>query len=193
MGQLKSGWLCLCLATGLVGSIVGCGGSDDEEVAGGPDTSSGSVQTGDVKPASTASRGGKKTPAGRPEIDGIPLDVFFPEPLLVVSQTDTIAKTDNGQETPTTGIPENVPDVEKPETPDPGTGVVAWNQVIPAERVKGEMKSIRLQLQQRLTTLASYNSSYLEIPIFGATLSLLAEVARRHPDDIAWKENSRYI
>jgi len=183
------------VATSLAGSIAGCGGNDEEDAAGSPGTTSGSADSGDVKPASTQTGGGKKTKNDRPAIDGIPLDVFFPEPLLVASDSGTVASTPA-----VTPVPGTTPETGgEPETTEPqqpaaaAGGVVSWEKVIPAERVKGEMKSIRLQLQKRLTTLASYNSSYLEIPVFGATLALLAEVARRHPDDIAWKENSRYI
>jgi len=195
MTQLKSDWLCLFVAASLAGAIAGCGSSDEEDAAGDAGATSDSASAGHVKSVSTRTGGGKKTKDDRPAIDGIPLDVFFPEPLLVASESGTVASTGTAAPVPgTTPDAGTEPQTAEPEQPAASAGgAVSWEKVIPAELVKGEMKSIRLQLQKRLTTLASYNSSYLEIPVFGATLSLLAEVARRHPDDIAWKENARYI
>lgn len=190
MTQRKSNWSCLFVAAGLAFSFAGCGG-DSEGSSDGDAKASNSGKEGGKQSTSTGGSS-KKGSDERPNIDGIPIDVFFSEPLAVAAESgEVVAST-----TPNGPVPGTTPKetVEAPEEPAPAAGgAVAWNEVISPDMLKGEMKSIRLQLQQRLTTLASYNSSYLEIPIFATTMSLLAEVARRHPDDISWKENAKYI
>lgn len=188
MAQRYSVFLCLLAAMTI--SLSGCGGSDEE--SGGDEGTPESAAPGGDSKAGSANTAGSSKDSGdeRPNIDGIPLDVFYPDPLVVASETGTVvaASTPVAQpgETETTQ-----PEVTEPETP--AAGEVTWDQVIPIDMVKDEMKSIRLQLQQRLATLASYNSSYLEIPVFGSTLGLMAEVARRHPDDISWKDSAKFI
>jgi hypothetical protein len=189
MTQRKSNWLCLFVAAGLAFSFAGCVG-DSEDSSDGQSASSKSGNDGGERSASTGGGSSKKGSDERPNIDGIPIDVFFPEPLAVAAETGEIVATATPNRPGTK--PETVETPEEPESAAAG-GAVVWNEVISPEMLKGEMKSIRLQLQRRLTTLASYNSSYLEIPIFATTMSLMAEVARRHPDDISWKENAKYI
>lgn len=194
MTQLKSSWLCLFVAAGLAFSFVGCGGDDEEDSEEETSSNSGG-SSGTSKPKAN----GGSTQVGvedRPNIDGIPIDVFFPEPLVTASETGEVVTSvaptpaTSGTEPETgTGGESDPPAEAKPA----GDGAVAWHDVISPEMLKGEMKSIRLQLQQRLMTLASYNSSYLDIPILGSTLSLLAEVARRHPEDISWKKDAKYL
>lgn len=179
----------LFLAAGLAISAVGCGGGDDE--ASGDEGTSASTNGGGSK-GSTVKTGGNSKGGGdeRPDIDGIPLDVFYPDPLVVASETGTVVAS-----TPvtTTTTPETTTTPKDPEPETPATAEVTWDKIITVDMLKGEMKSVRLQLQQRLMTLASYNSSYLEIPVFGSTLGLMAEVARRHPGDVSWKDDAKYI
>lgn len=198
MTPLKSIWLSLCVAVGLAVSIVGCGGGD-EEGSGGGETAAGTETGGGANGGSAKTGGSVSGGDQRPNIDGIPLDVFYNDPLVVAAETGQVVAA----ATPTTGTGTD-PGTTEPETTEGGEsttaepasasgGAVVWSDVITAAMVKDEMMSIRLQLQQRLATLASYNSSYLEIPVFGSTLGLLAEVARRHPDDISFKKNAKYI
>ena len=190
MTQLKSNWLRLFVAAGLAFSFAGCGG-DSEDGSDGDAEASKPGKDGGKQSASTGGSS-KKGSDERPNVDGIPIDVFFPEPLAVAAESgEVVASTTPAGPGPGTTPTETV---ETPEEPAPAAGgTIDWKDVISPDIIKGEMKSIRLQLQQRLSTLASYNSSYLEIPIFATTLSLLAEVARRHPDDISWKENAKFI
>jgi len=178
----------ICLSLFLAISAAGCGG-DDEDTGdeGTTSTEGGSGSKGSITKTGESSKGSSDE---RPNIDGIPLDVFYPDPLVVASETGTVVATN----VPETTTPETTTTI--PEDPEPGTATTAkvtWDKVITVAMLKGEMKSVRIQLQQRLMTLATYNSSYLEIPVFGSTLGLMAEVARRHPDDVSWKENAKYI
>ncbi|MDA0586522.1 MAG: hypothetical protein O2820_11490 [Planctomycetota bacterium] len=193
MTQQKSNWLCLFVAAGLAFSLAGCGGSS-EDSSEGDGASSSSGKGGDERSASTGGSS-KKGNDDRPNVDGIPINVFFPEPLAVAAESgEVVAATTPNGEVPGANPVAPPETVETPEEPKPAAGgAVAWNEVITVDVLKDELKSIRLLLQQRLSTLASYNSSYLEIPIFATTMSLMAEVARRHPDDVSWKKNAKYI
>ncbi|MBC8289417.1 MAG: hypothetical protein H8E37_03780 [Planctomycetes bacterium] len=190
MTQRFSIRLGLFVAAGLAISAVGCGGddeaSDDEETSASIDGGGGSK--GASGKAGSGSKGGNDE---RPNVDGIPLDVFYPDPLVVASETGTVVASNPTTE-PGTATPETTT-TEEPVLEPPATGKVTWDKIITVDMLKGEMKSVRLQLQQRLMTLASYNSSYLEIPVFGSTLGLMAEVARRHPGDVSWKDDAKYI
>lgn len=188
MTQRFSICLSLFLAASLAISAAGCGGDED---AGDDEGTSTSTEGGGSKGSIAKNGGGSKGGSDeRPNIDGIPLDVFYPDPLVVASETGTVVAT-NVPETTTPETTTTTPEASEPATP--ATAEVTWDKIITVDMLKGEMKSIRLQLQQRLMTLASYNSSYLEIPVFGSTLGLMAEVARRHPENVSWKDNAKYI
>jgi hypothetical protein len=194
MAQRKSNWLCLFVAAGLAFSVAGCGGSSGDSGEG--DSASSNSGKDSAKPSSSTGGRKKKGADDRPNVGGIPIDVFFPEPLAIAAESGEIVASTDPPVGPGPGPTVDPPPGETPEEPETASaagGAVVWNEVISAEMLKSEMKSIRLQLQQRLMTLASYNSSYLEIPIFATTMSLMAEVARRHPDDVSWKGNAKYI
>ena len=188
--QTRIGAAVIALGVGLILGISGCGGDDEGGGdSGGDDQSSSS---GGAKGSGSAKKSVAAN-AGRPEIDGIPLDVFFPEPLAIandrgevggVVRPDAVVQPDEGGAKPE--------EAAAPEAGNPG-GDISWDKLITADLLKSEMKSVRNQLQQRLTALNSYNSSTLEIPVFSTDMALMAEIARRHPEDISWKENAKYI
>jgi hypothetical protein len=164
-----------CLA--LVASVLlaGCGDSAPDE----PST---------VNPTSTAtssSGGGQRLVASvdsRPNINGIPLDVYG----------DLVAAA-SGPNPPGPGPPPPDPNPEPPE-PEPETGgAIVWSDWISAEAIEGEMKAIRNKLAARLTSLGSYNSSYLEMRFSCATMALLAHIATQHDGEVGWKEKGKFI
>jgi hypothetical protein len=105
---------------------------------------------------------------------------------------DLVAAT-TGPNPPGPGPPPPGPDPDPPE-PEPETGgAIVWSDWISAEAIEGEVKTIRNDFAGKLTSLGSYNSSYLEIPIFGSTMALLAQIAIEHDGDIGWKEQAKYI
>jgi len=168
---------CLALVASLL--LAGCGDS-------APDEPSTANPTGT---ATSTSGGGQRVVASvdsRPNIDGIPLDVYG----------DLVATT-SGPNPPGPG-PDDGPqppdsDPEPPE-PEPETGgAIVWSELISAEAIEGEVKAIRNDFAGKLTSLGSYNSSYLEIPIFGSAMALLAQIAIEHDGDIGWKEQAKYI
>ena len=87
MTQRFSICLGLFLAASLSVSTAGCGGDEDEGDDEGTSTSTeGSGSKGSIAKAGGGSQGGSDE---RPNIDGIPLDVFYPAPLVVASETGT--------------------------------------------------------------------------------------------------------
>jgi hypothetical protein len=65
--------------------------------------------------------------------------------------------------------------------------------VIPGEVLDAEVTAIRNRFTADLQTVGSYNSSYLGLPPHAVTLAVLSHIAEKHPDDIRWKANAKYI
>lgn len=189
-------------------SFLGCGGGDDTK----PDTavSTPKIGKGDSKASAASDADDVASDKAARKIYGVPLDVYkdvyFDNPLQVAStQGSTAAPTtespmppDNGQTTPSagdtaskTGTDANTTGTDKPAAS--ATGAVAWDQVISVEMLNAELKSIRNQFSQKLTTLGSYNTSTLELPVLGMSMAVMSEIARQHPGDIRWKENAKFI
>jgi hypothetical protein len=173
-------------------TILGCGGGDEDVK-----TSDNKDSKNKTKAKAASSGGASADEQAAHSVFGVPLDVYrdvyFDNPLEVASATGQAptptVDTDNGGPDKTNMTP-TTPEVV--ETPAAG-GAVAWDKIISAEMLNSEFKALRNNFKQRLTSLASYNSSYLELPIFGMTLSVLAEIGRQHPGELRWKENAKYI
>jgi len=61
------------------------------------------------------------------------------------------------------------------------------------EVIEAEVKAIRNFLNQKLRSVATYNSSVTMIPPRAATLALLAALAADHSGDISWKDDALYV
>lgn len=129
--------------------------------------------------------------SGQTLIEGIPVEVFFNDPLTVVSQA--------GNLTPTSIDPATAQNTDpKPETTtqDPApvetaeTASVDWSKVIPMEILDAEIKSIRNFLTPALQSVGSYNQEFQRIPLQGMTMAALAQIARQHPGDALWKDKA---
>ena len=157
--------------------LTGCGDSAPEDPsAAAPGAGTSTSQSAERLVASVSSR---------PNIDGIPLDVYGD---LIPSVGPPPPGPDGPVDPPPGGEPPN------PAEPEPAAvGKLAWSELISAEAIEGEVKDIRNKLAGRLASLGSYNSSYLEMRFSGATLALLAHIAIQHDGDIRWHEKARYI
>ena len=192
--------LMLSLAA-MVAVFAGCGGGGDAKqpvAEGGSGTST---------QASTGSRGsaGKAEASERPNVGGVPLDVYFDNPLEVASDNRQVGAPPVAVamvENPGTGeTPGGTPIGTEPATtpgvkPDPSAtagGDVNWSALISKDELEGEVQSIRNDLNSRLTNFGAYKRSTPEIPVFSTTLAFLADVARRHEGDIAWKAKAHFI
>ena len=177
----------------------GCGGSEKK-----PDTTSES--SGSTKSESSPGSGSKSSTATaetdeRPSIGGIPLDVYFDDPLGGAADSRTIGGTQVAAAGTGTATPEmatgGTATVEpEPETKPPAAasgGNINWTALITQEDLEGEVQSIRNDLNSRLTNFGAYKRATLEIPVFASTLAFLAEVARRHDGDIKWKDKAHFI
>lgn len=196
------------LALSLIALLMmspGCGGGSKPKPE--PDSSSsGSGSTGSKTEGNSGSGSTSSADASesdeRPSIGGIPLDVYFENPLQVASDQRTLAGTgtavasvDAG--TPaaamSTGTSETVTTEPEPEPPAATGGSINWTALITQDDLESEVQSIRNDLNSRLTNFGAYKRAMLEIPVFSSTLGFLAEIARRHDGDIKWKEKAHYI
>lgn len=178
-------------------AVVGCGGGGDAEKATSDAGSTKSSSSRTTKKA-TGNKSSTKQDDGRKMVGDIPLDVYFDNPLEVASNQGTIgtpavAMTTGGGTPPATGA------VSEPETgPEPPAeersgGDVSWGDLITAEQIKDEVKSIRNDLNSRMTNFGAYKRTTLELPVFASTLCFLADLGRRHEGDISWKDKAHFI
>jgi hypothetical protein len=176
-------------------TFLGCGGGDDPDPKAVKNESSGKT---DKKSAASSKNdaGDKSDPASR-KIFGVPLDVYkdvyFDNPLEVASAKGVTPAVPNTTDVPPEDPGTSTPPPATADTPKPAGGAVAWDTIISADMLNAEFKTLRNQFKQRLSSLGSYNSSYLELPMFGMSLAVLSEIGRQHSGDLRWKENAKYI
>lgn len=186
----------VCLPACLVSLMLVAGCSSSSETTEPEDGSNGQGQAAgnSASAAGGTSRGGLVTTGagGKTIIDGIPVDVWFTDPLAVYSQSGSVAAS---PVTPQPGQTTNEPPTETP-TQDPApaeppkAASVAWDKIIPMEFLDAEIKSVRNFLTPTLQTVGSYNREVLQIPTQAMTMSALAQVALNHPGDALWKDNA---
>jgi len=136
----------------------------------------------------------------------VPQDAFFDSPYEVatdqtllaggagttgVGPADTGAGMGFAAEGETPGMQAD-PAPAEPE-PAAATGDLAWSELISAQVLDDEVKSVRNFLQENVTSVGNFNSSMLMIPPRAATLAALAELARMEPDGISWAEDAGYV
>lgn len=156
----------------------------------------------------------------RPEtrwIGDIPYDVFFDDPLTIATNTATIGGSPQAVPTSSTssssgpdssmasigGTPqrsaptENAMNSSASTSVDPAAtappGEVDWAEVLPANMLNDEVKSLRTNLTANLLTVATYNRSIPAISNDGAMLSAMAAIATRHSGSIPWKDKAPFV
>lgn len=125
-------------------------------------------------------------------IGGIPVDVWYNDPLAVVAQTGNVSPAAGTQEAPQATIEtptENTTENPAPAEP-PKAASADWDKIIPMPILDAEIKSIRNFLTPTLQTVGSYNRDFMQIPTYAMTMSALAQVALHHSGDALWKDNA---
>lgn len=145
---------------------------------------------------------------GRKWFGTIPFDVFFDEPYAVAANQTPIGPgadpvmpgipspeqpANDGGSSPAPGPETPAGDPGTPETPDAAATAFAWDQLIDAQTLDDEVKSIRNFFRETLQSVGNYNSSMLMIPPRAATMSVLAAVAGEHPEEVSWKDDAGYV
>ena len=152
------------------------------------------VLNAQTKPAKPKSGTGIRVDdKGRKFINNIPLDVFFDNPLEIVSSNKNPAGTADAPPTAPTKT-EAAPPASNTSgaTPPAKTGETAWQELIPMDELQGEVKSLRNSLTKAMTNPASYNSGFKAIAIDGAEMAALAGIVQQHTDTLSWKDKSQY-
>ncbi len=187
--------------------LTGCGGGDSAKVAEpqaepasdandqptDPAPASAAAPTNSAPGASAADGNLVQKRAGTTWIGQIPLDVWYDDPIGVASTAGQVAPpTEVANTTPMT-TPMETPAEPMPKPMPASSGGPDWKRIIPAELLDAEVTTIRNRFNADLQNVGSYNRSYLAIPPHAAALSALAHIAGKHPGDIRWKENAKYI
>ncbi|QDU11122.1 cytochrome c [Gimesia aquarii] len=189
--------VCTCLFAVV---LTGCGGGTPTAPAPQP-----SSQSSNATPNTQVAQNAKKQPAKTSEkkvkddrkmIDGIPYDVWFDNPLAVAANSKSVTPvalpgTSVANSTAASTSP-NATKTTETQEPSP-TGGVDWKTIIPMPVVEAQVKEIRNRLTRNMQSVGTYNTSYLELPTFTATLAALAGIVTEHPEDIGWKKNAKYL
>ncbi|MEZ6063338.1 MAG: hypothetical protein R3C19_23570 [Planctomycetaceae bacterium] len=143
---------------------------------------------------------------GNKYLGKIPFDVFAVHPYEIAADTTPV----NGAATATIPVVANSGNVPQTDVPDatsqnPGTSPTpattansgsagdGWDSVISRDVLEAEIKDIRNFLTPTLQSVGNFRSSMAMIPPKAATLGVLAEVAREHPDKVTWVEDAAYL
>jgi hypothetical protein len=200
---LRHHGLALGITAGLgLSLVVGCSGKSG--TSGGPAAAGGAAEEpGDSgeHAASKPAKGGDKQAAGskRPMVGDIPLDVWLDNPIGESKKTGTAAAAaptvaavtpDKPMET---AAAKPVPAEAPAETPM-AAGGGDWASVIPLEDLQEETKTIRLELQDWLTSVQKYNGHYKDdIVAHGSVLAALGGIALEHPEKVSWKDHAAHV
>ncbi|MDA1015428.1 MAG: hypothetical protein O3A00_13375 [Planctomycetota bacterium] len=136
-----------------------------------------------------------------PEVYAAPKDVTADVVTPPEGKPGTTNPTPEPGTTPTTPTPTpKVPDTTPDTTPKPATktptavvGNVNWGDLISGEELDGEAKALRNILTRSTTTMGQFRRTQKEIGAAGATLALVAMIAKQHPEDIRWKEKAGFV
>jgi len=132
---------------------------------------------------------------GRRWIGEIPYDVWFEDPLSVLAEDQSADETRSPNQTGTVAEPTGR-DSEGKQTdivPDLPTTRIKWENIIAAEQLQTEAKTILNRLTTSMQSVATYNRSYEEIGVQAATLAAIAGILASHSGSHRWKENAAHI
>ena len=171
---------------GVVG-LVALGGGCAPDAAEPVDDAPPAIPADDPVPAAaTESAESTAVTLDRPPLPG---DVFFEDPLAIAANSARLPGSDVTPKAMATAEP--TPEPEEPEAPK--KAAVDWASILPAELLNAEMLRIRDRFAPKLEEISSYNNSLLELPPYLAEMTALAVIAGRHPQDVPWREDAKYI
>jgi hypothetical protein len=163
---------------------------------------------------------GKATTRKSRTIDGIPIDLWFDDPLAVAA--DKSVAPDAGGSRSATAAPvalaatpaERIPPAATPPAKaDPDSGATSsgndganpgdesaaasggddWASLITGDLIKDEIKRIRKGINDSTANVGQYNKSRAAIKSDANVLATLAVVAAEHPENFTWKRNAKYV
>lgn len=200
MTQLRQTWFCTTLL--MLFFAIGCGGNNsssvtqpDEDSSTSEDTPQTASPDSGTKPSTPAPNDGSLVVQrdGKKWIGDVPVDVWYDDPLSVAATSGQVAQPTATPETQVAKVDNPAPENQPEAVPEKASDGIDWESVIPAELLDAEVTSIRNRFNADLQTVGSYNSSYLAIPPHVVTLAVMAHIATKHPGEIRWKENAKYI
>lgn len=164
---------------------------DSESAVAPPGKSggSGSAAHGTGTVASASAKG--------PMIGDIPLNVWLDNPIAESKKTGAAAPAakPGTAEKPGETVATATKAAPLPNEPaKPAAGGDDWASVISGEDLQGEIKKIKLELQDHLSAIGKYNAHYKEdIMANGSVLGGLAAIAIVHPEKVSWKEHAAQV
>lgn len=183
-----STWLALSL---LAAVFAGCDNSHPEKNAADDHPSKTTKST----PKTTDSKAKSVTvdAIGRKWIGDIPYDVFFEDPLALVSDS---AKVATPAPTVTTPLDDSSSPTTAPSTlsgPPASNDASDWKSYISMEQLQSETKRIRNHLKSALQTAGTFTGQHKELQYDGAQLAAIANIVAQFPEDVSWKPRARFI
>jgi cytochrome c556 len=179
----------------LLTGLLGCGGSPKSAPDGGaaaPAPTAGKPANGGPATTDDTSRHVRTDADGRKWIGDIPYDVFFDDPLGVVSNTQAAPTTSPAAGTPAVAATDTP--ATTPTAPAPSAGLGAdWQSMISMEHLVDETKRIRNHLTASLQSQGTYNGNYKELQVDGAVMAAIAGIVAQHPENVTWKPNARFV
>ena len=133
----------------------------------------------------------KPTEKSRKYVNKIPYDVFFDDPLRIVSsQTKPVVSTVPSP-TPDLGTtsPLKLPQATSAKLPSAG----GWSKLIDIEDLQSEIKTMRSDLTKSLSNAGQYNQNFKSIAVDGGCVAALAVIVQQHEQGLGWKPNARYV
>lgn len=182
-----------------IGTVAGCGRTAPPAAESTTETAETSTGKGDTPAKSTAGSNDPGVASAskstkQPMIDGIPLDVWFQNPIAESKVTGTVTApavaATTTEKVPATAGPTPTPEPEKQPT---AAGGGDWASILPIDDLQSEVKKIKLELSKHLGAVQQYNAHYKEIAMDGAVLSVLAGIALVHPEKVSWKDHAAHV
>lgn len=141
--------------------------------------------------------GASKSAGGRKWLGDIPYDVWFDDPLAIAANNQTSGAANPAPamaQANNTAAPAVTPAAPAAESPAVAAGgSVDWKQTISSDELQDEMKRIRNRLTQQLQSAGTYSGNYKDIQADGAVIAALGAIVERHPDDLSWKANAKFV
>ncbi len=122
----------------------------------------------------------------------LPDDVFFKDPLAIAANRSRVPGLDPPKEIVKDDPGMNETPAAATETPSVDK-TVDWAALLPADMLVAEANRIRERFTPKLASVATFNSSLLDVPPYAAELAALGGIATEHSGNIPWKTNAKYV
>jgi hypothetical protein len=124
----------------------------------------------------------------------LPDDVFFKDPLAIASNRTRVPGGETPAEMATTAGSAEPGKAEEPAaTETKSDAPVDWAALLPADLLVAEANRIRERFAPKLESVATFNSSLLDVPPYAAELAALGGIATEHSGNIPWKTNAKFV